>query len=579
MHESRAAGHWRPACTDRTVAVVPPTTATPLREGQPPQLSDDETWLTQRAAEGDSAAFARLYDRYERRAYNLCYRITGSRDDAADATQETFLRVLERLPRLMGRELQFGPYLLRAARHASYDAIARRRRAAPSAEIPDSAVPVGSGEPEPDRPERQVLLEAHQEQIRAANATLPTRQREALALRELEELSYDEIAEIMGMNRNSVAQLLSRARIGLRDGLRRSALGSIASASPDCERALPLLALRQDGALDRDAAWLTQHLSDCSICPARVAAMEEAGGVYRLWLPLVPAVWLRGEIANAAEHIGAASSRLPMPSRRARRLAAGCSAVVLVLLPAALVPADAAEAPATPPPAAAQVRGWSTAAPTPTPVTVRATATADPVRTEPVSHSHETKAASPRHVKRPPARLHGTPPAGELHAAAPVRRPPPRVRPKRHDAARLADVPASPLPVDDAPGEVEPCGDPAPFPARPGRAPCSDRPCDDAAPAPARPPCSERPCAPGGSAPVPPRCRPCAPGGSAPICRPCRPGGPPRPPGACPARPCLPPSPAPAGPPGPRPLGPDRLRDGGDAAPGSPAVGRARPSP
>ena len=261
MHESRAAGHWRPACTDRTVAVVPPTTATPLREGQPPQLSDDETWLTQRAAEGDSAAFARLYDRYERRAYNLCYRITGSRDDAADATQETFLRVLERLPRLMGRELQFGPYLLTAARHASYDAIARRRRAAPSAEIPDSAVPVGSGEPEPDRPERQVLLEAHQEQIRAANATLPTRQREALALRELEELSYDEIAEIMGMNRNSVAQLLSRARIGLRDGLRRSALGSIASASPDCERALPLLALRQDGALDRDAAWLTQHLS------------------------------------------------------------------------------------------------------------------------------------------------------------------------------------------------------------------------------------------------------------------------------------------------------------------------------
>ena len=565
MHESRAAGHWRPACTDRTVAVVPPTTATPLREGQPPQLSDDETWLTQRAAAGDSAAFARLYDRYERRAYNLCYRITGSRDDAADATQETFLRVLERLPRLMGRELQFGPYLLRAARHASYDAIARRRRAAPSAEIPDAAVPVGSGEPEPDRPERQVLLEAHQEQIRAANATLPTRQREALALRELEELSYDEIAEIMGMNRNSVAQLLSRARIGLRDGLRRSALGSIASASPDCERALPLLALRQDGALDRDAAWLTQHLSDCSVCPARVAAMEEAGGVYRLWLPLVPAVWLRGEIANAAEHIVAASSRLPMPSRRARRLAAGCSAVVLVLLPAALVPAGAAEAPAPAAPVAPQVRGWPSPTPTRTPspspaaVTVSTAATADPDPSPPIPR---TRVVS-RHVKQPPARLHGGPPAGELHAGAPVRRQAaPGARPDRQHAppAWPADVPASPLPVDDdpdapdddAPGDVSPCEGSALAPAGPGRAPCA-----------------ERPCAPGGSAPLPP------------FCRPCRPGGPPRPPGACAERPCSPSRPpaSPCPPPRPRPLGPDRLRDGGDAAPGPPVADRTRPSP
>lgn len=557
MHESRAAGHWRPACTDRTVAIVLPTTATPPREGQPPQVADDETWLTQRAAEGDRAAFARLYDRYERRAYNLCYRITGSRDDAAEATQETFLRVLERLPRLTGRELQFGPYLLTAARHASYDAIARRRRAAPSAEIPDSAVPVGSGESEADRPERQVLLEAHQEQIRAANATLPVRQREALALRELEELSYDEIAEIMGMNRNSVAQLLSRARIGLRDGLRRSALGSIASASPDCERALPLLALRQDGALDHDAAWLAQHLSECSVCPARVAAMEEAGGVYRLWLPLVPAVWLRGEIASAAEHIGAAASRLATPVRRARRVAAGCTAVVLVLLPAALVPADAAEAPATTPPVAAEIRGWSTPAPLPAVVaaTAAASATAEPVTAPPTPRPREAEPASVRHVQQRPARLHARPPAAELHPAAPVRRRPALRAVRRHapPPARLADVPASPLPagedppapVADAPSEISPC--PA-TPARPGR-----------------PPCAHRPCAPAGSAPVPP------------FCRPCRPGGPPRPPGACPARPCLPPTPAPTCP--PRPLGPDRLRDGGEAAPGSPEGGRARPSP
>src|SRR5918992_1221003 len=104
-------------------------------------------------------------------------------------------------------------------------------------EIPESATPMGGGvggggtgfdpgDPEDD-PERNVLLEARNEEIRAANLALPERQREVLALRELEELSYDEIAELMEMNRNSVAQLVSRARINLRDALRGTALASI----------------------------------------------------------------------------------------------------------------------------------------------------------------------------------------------------------------------------------------------------------------------------------------------------------------------------------------------------------------
>ena len=383
VHESRAVSHWRPASTDRTVAVVPGTMPTRPREGQRPQASDEEAWLARRAAAGDGAAFTTLYDRYERRAYNLCYRITGSHDDAADATQETFVKVLERLPHLTGRELQFGPYLLRAARHASYDAIERRRRAAPSAELPDSAVPVGAADSD-DLPGRGALLEAHQEQIRAANETLPPRQREALALRELEELSYDEIAEIMGMNRNSVAQLISRARIGLRDGLRRTALGSIASASPDCERALPLLALRQDGALGSNADWLARHLSACAICPARVAAMEEAGVAYRLWLPVVPALWLRdAAIAHAAERVGADWSDSAAPAgsgpprfRRARRRGASGAAVVLVLVTAALVAAEASRAPERPAPVAAYERASSAALPTPTAVTRDAPETA-----------------------------------------------------------------------------------------------------------------------------------------------------------------------------------------------------------
>ncbi len=220
------------------------------------ELATDEAGLAQRAVAGDGDAFAELYTRYEKRTYNLCLRIVGSEDEAADATQEAFVSVLRRLPKLEGRDLAFGSYVFTSARHACYDLIERRKRAEPSDEIAEGAIPVGGGvggggmgfdpgDPEDD-PERNVLLDARQEEIREANLQLPERQREVLVLRELEQLSYDEIADIMEMNRNSVAQLISRARINLRDALRGTALASIATSSADCERAIALLAADQD---------------------------------------------------------------------------------------------------------------------------------------------------------------------------------------------------------------------------------------------------------------------------------------------------------------------------------------------
>jgi RNA polymerase sigma-70 factor, ECF subfamily len=307
-------------CTVESVATV----ATSLSAA-------DEAALARRAAAGDGEAFATLYERYAGRTLNLCYRILGSRDDAADATQEAFVSVLRRLPKLEGRDLAFGSYVFTSARNACYDLIERRKRTEPSDDIPEHATPVGGGgtgadpgDPEDD-PERNVLLEARTEEIRAANLTLPERQREVLALKELEELSYDEIAEIMGMNRNSVAQLISRARINLRDALRGSALVAIAPASPECERATPLISSAQDGQLDSDSAdaeWLADHLITCEVCRARREAMEEAGVSYRAWLPIAAGPLLfRETMAQAAELVGADWS--DVIARHESRTAAG----------------------------------------------------------------------------------------------------------------------------------------------------------------------------------------------------------------------------------------------------------------
>ena len=91
---------------------------------------------------------------------------------------------------------------------------------------------------------------AWRDEVREAVARLPERQREALELRERKGLSYERIAATLGTGSGAVAQLLERARINLYDELRGTALASIAAPSAECERALPLIAARQDAELD-----------------------------------------------------------------------------------------------------------------------------------------------------------------------------------------------------------------------------------------------------------------------------------------------------------------------------------------
>ena len=117
------------------------------------------------------------------------------------------------------------------------------------------------------------------EAVREASMRLPERQREALALSGLERRSYEEIAASMETSADAVAQLISRARINLYDELRGTALASVAAPSPDCERALPLVAAREDGQLgsgsDGEAAWLDAHLTVCHRCSLGAEQMRQ----------------------------------------------------------------------------------------------------------------------------------------------------------------------------------------------------------------------------------------------------------------------------------------------------------------
>ncbi|HEV2814170.1 MAG TPA: sigma-70 family RNA polymerase sigma factor, partial [Solirubrobacteraceae bacterium] len=156
--------------------------------------------------------------------------------------------------------------------------------------------------------ESKVLTEDLQASVRAANRELPVRQREVLALREVEELSYEEIGSRMDLSANAAAQLAWRARGRFRSLVRRDALGGITIRSRDCERAMTLTTLSEDAPLSaEDAAWLAEHLDECDRCRASRAVMAEAGATYRLWVPgaALVASTREGLLARAGELVGA----------------------------------------------------------------------------------------------------------------------------------------------------------------------------------------------------------------------------------------------------------------------------------
>jgi RNA polymerase sigma-70 factor (ECF subfamily) len=136
--------------------------------------------------------------------------------DADDLVQETFVRAVPRLDKLDPETADVTGYLFTTLRNLFLKQVARTKRQQPVAEVPEPALPT----PIEDDPERSALLLARQDEVRVANARLQPRQRLVLALRELEDRSYAEIGELVGMKENAAAQLIFRAR---ESGFRRNA--------------------------------------------------------------------------------------------------------------------------------------------------------------------------------------------------------------------------------------------------------------------------------------------------------------------------------------------------------------------
>ncbi len=189
-------------------------------------MADEERRLVASAQRGDVEDFNALVRLYEGRVYNLCYRMLGDSDSAADAAQDAFLSAFRNLRSFRGGS--FRSWMLRIATNTCYDALrARKRRPAISldmdADEDDDSSPLqiaDAAESPTDFALRRELATAIQHGLGA----LPDEQRVILILSDIEGLAYEEIAQITNTNIGTVKSRLSRGRARLRDVLKAGEL-------------------------------------------------------------------------------------------------------------------------------------------------------------------------------------------------------------------------------------------------------------------------------------------------------------------------------------------------------------------
>ena len=178
---------------------------------------NDRRWIEATLA-GDRQAFANLVDKYQRPLYVVLRRLVRQHEDSDDLLQETFVRAYQHLKNF-DRSRPFYPWLHRIAVNAAITFIQRRSRQANVNTLSDDEIfptAMADGDDPAEQAERHEFLAA----LEKAIERLPAEQRIILLLRTREEMSYQELSEMLGIEMGTVMSRLARAREKLRAWLR-----------------------------------------------------------------------------------------------------------------------------------------------------------------------------------------------------------------------------------------------------------------------------------------------------------------------------------------------------------------------
>jgi len=184
----------------------------PLTGVVSPTAEQDDLQLIAASKGGDQDAFAQLVQRYQRRVFNLVYRMLQQYEEANETTQETFLAAWQGLPAFRG-DARFATWLYRIAYNCSLKQLEQRKR--------DKALQVAL-EAEQDNAklaDTEIDVRDRQALVREHLSHLPAKYRIVLILRHLQDMTYEEMAEILTMPIGTIKTHLFRARNLLKERL------------------------------------------------------------------------------------------------------------------------------------------------------------------------------------------------------------------------------------------------------------------------------------------------------------------------------------------------------------------------
>ena len=177
--------------------------------------------LVKRCLSGDSAAWEELLRAHTRKIYNLCYRFSGQGSDAEDLTQEIFIKIFQTLRSYDAAQGSFQTWLNRVARNHLVDHYRRTRKDRLTSSLEDETTPLEAKPGSGMSPAEHVESRERKELLQSALERLSPDMREAVILRDLQDLDYQEIAQVLGVPEGTVKSRINRGRLELARVLKR----------------------------------------------------------------------------------------------------------------------------------------------------------------------------------------------------------------------------------------------------------------------------------------------------------------------------------------------------------------------
>jgi len=177
--------------------------------------------LVRRCLNGENPAWEGLVRAHSRKVYNLCYRFTGRIQDAEDLTQEVFIKVFQTLRSYDSAQGTFSTWLNRVARNHLVDHYRRTRKDRVTSSLDDDSTPLPELPSPRAAPTASVESRERRELLQMALDQMSPDLREAVVLRDLQDLDYQEIAQVLGVPQGTVKSRINRGRLELARVIKR----------------------------------------------------------------------------------------------------------------------------------------------------------------------------------------------------------------------------------------------------------------------------------------------------------------------------------------------------------------------